>query len=73
MNLKLKVFSYDVIVAKNDAQVELELDLEVLRVKRWTGEEPRQLHINRNLNLGAHVAVGNLKILNFGGIARKAL
>ena len=67
----MKVFGDEVIIAKNDAQVELKLDFKVFRLKRWTREESWELHVNWNLHFWAHVAIGNLKILNFSGVARK--
>lgn len=71
-NRKLKVFGDDVIIAKNDAQVELKLDFEVFCLKCWACEESWELHVNWNLHFWAHVAIGNLKVLNFSGVARKA-
>lgn len=65
----MKIFRDQIVVLKNDAQVQLELDFKIARLKRWTCEQSWELHVNRNLNFRRNISVGNLKILNFGRIA----
>lgn len=63
--LERKVLSDQIIVFEHDAQVELEVDFKVSSLERWAGEQSRKCHVDWNVNLGANVAVGDLKILNF--------
>lgn len=58
--LQWKVFCYQIIVSEDDAQVEFKVDLKVPCLQRWTSEQSGECHVDRDLNLGANVAVGDL-------------
>jgi hypothetical protein len=71
--LHMKVLGYQVVVLEDNAQIQLELDLKVARLQRWARKQPRKLHVDWHLHLWAHVAVGDLQVLNFCGVSRETL
>lgn len=71
--LKRKILGNNVIVFEDDAEIELEVDLEVSCLQRWTREQSREGHVDGNVNLRADISVGDLKVLDFSRVFAVAL
>jgi len=60
-----EVLSQEVAILEEDHHIHLELHLEVLGRQRWAGKQTRKDHVDGDGEATAHIALGNLDILDF--------